>query len=400
MKKIRLAVIGCGIFARNFVPLFKAHPNVERVYCCDTVASRAEEYSKKFDVEIIPTFEECLARPDVDAVAIFTERHTHAPLSIAALNAGKHVYCAVPMACTPEECGEIIEAVKRTHLIYMMGETCIYYPCSMYCKQEMMKGSFGRFVYAESQYFHDISHFEEKYTSDLASYTIPPFFYATHSVAMVLNAADTYAVKVTAFGYRDDDERFTVGNNPWDNEFSDEFSLMQLANGGIARVSECRRIGYKSPSSYINGFYGTKGSYQFSNAQHILTRLTEKGVDLTDVSDEVNPRAMTENKNDPEFKHKVGNHVWQVNSPSPIQDVDYARLPEAYKAIPNVNGHMASHQLLIDDFCTAVAEQKLPPVNAWQAARYTVPGLIAHKSAKLGGVPLDIPDFGDAPDEW
>ena len=64
-----------------------------------------------------------------------------------------------------------------------------------------------------------------------------------------------------------------------------------------------------------------------------------------------------------------------------------------------INGHMASHQFLIDDFCTAVYENKLPYVNAWRAARFTIPGLVAHESAKLGGVPLDIPDFGDAPFE-
>ena len=57
------------------------------------------------------------------------------------------------------------------------------------------------------------------------------------------------------------------------------------------------------------------------------------------------------------------------------------------------------HQLLIDDFCKAVASRRMPYVNAWRAARYTIPGLIAHESAKLGGALLDVPDFGDAPDE-
>ena len=58
---------------------------------------------------------------------------------------------------------------------------------------------------------------------------------------------------------------------------------------------------------------------------------------------------------------------------------------------------MASHQLLIDDFCTAVSEGAMPYVNAWRAARFTIPGLIAHESAKQGGVLMDIPDFGDGP---
>ncbi len=95
----------------------------------------------------------------------------------------------------------------------------------------------------------------------------------------------------------------------------------------------------------------------------------------------------------------MANHGWQWNGFSQVQDAERERLPESFKAIPNHNGHMASHQLLIDDFCTAAANGTLPKVNAWLAARFTIPGLIAHESAKQGGVLLDIPDFGAPPTE-
>ncbi|MBQ3126638.1 MAG: exo-alpha-sialidase, partial [Clostridia bacterium] len=62
-------------------------------------------------------------------------------------------------------------------------------------------------------------------------------------------------------------------------------SLMRLANGGVIRVNECRRIGWKAPSSSISAFYGTKGAYQFSNAQHVYVQNTENGMVLQDVSD-------------------------------------------------------------------------------------------------------------------
>ena len=108
---------------------------------------------------------------------------------------------------------------------------------------------------------------------------------------------------------------------------------------------------------------------------------------------------MTEHKQDGDYKNMVANHKFQWNDYSPVQKSRYDLLPDEFKNMPNANGHMASHQLLIDDFCTAVATGKMPYVNAWRAARYTIPGLIAHESAKLGGVPLDIPDFGEAPEE-
>ena len=145
-NKFTLAIIGCGSFARDFVRLFQKHPVIEKVYVCDKIREKAEAYAEKFGTEIIDTYEEVLARPDIDAVAIFVQRHLHGPIVLAALNAGKHVYSAVPMASTVEECGEIVRAVEKTGLTYMMGETCIYYPSSMYCKKEYEKGTFGDFV--------------------------------------------------------------------------------------------------------------------------------------------------------------------------------------------------------------------------------------------------------------
>ena len=399
-EKLTVAVIGCGGFAQNFVPLFKLHPYVEKVYCCDIVKERAEKYSEKFEVEIIESFEDVIAHNDINTVAIFTQRHIHGDLASRALRAGKNVYSAVPMAISVEDCKKIIDAVVESGKIYMMGETCVYYPSSMYCREANKKGEFGNFVYGESQYFHDLSHFPAQYVDDrYNSAGSPPFFYPTHSTAMVLHAAETKVLKVTGVGYRDKEENtpFAVGENRWDNLFSDEFALMQLENGGVARVAECRRIGYKAPSSYVSGFYGTLGSYQLSNAQHIKATLRPGGVNLEEVSDYVNPEAMTQAKNDENFKEKVANHGWQWSDVSPVQRKRWERLPDSYKENAKINGHMASHQFLIDDFCTAVYENTQPYVNAWRAARYTIPGLIAHESAVKGGVLMDVPDFGDCP---
>lgn len=397
-RKLTVAFIGCGSFARMFVPLFQKHPLCEKVYVCDIIPERAGEYNRLFGTEIIGSFEEAIGRDDITAVAIFTQRHLHGNLVKAALRAGKDVYSAVPMGISVDECREIIEAVKETGRTYMMGETCIYYPSSMFCKEKYEAGEFGRFVYAEAQYYHNISHFSEAFRSDLSSAGVPPFFYPTHSTSMVLNALDTYATRVVAFGYedREEDPYFKAGVNQWDNVYSNGYSLMKLANGGTARINECRRIGWKAPSSSVSAFYGTRGGYQFSNAQHVFTHLTPTGVDLEDVSAYVNPRAMEENRGSEDFMQRVANHVWQGNSPAPVQDREYARIPESYTGMPN--GHMASHQLLVDDFCTSVYHHTLPSVHAWKAARFTIPGLCAHESMLRNGEPVDVPDFGEAPE--
>ena len=48
--KIKVAIIGCGDFASNFVHIFNAHPDVEKVYCCDVIKDRAENYAKKYNI--------------------------------------------------------------------------------------------------------------------------------------------------------------------------------------------------------------------------------------------------------------------------------------------------------------------------------------------------------------
>jgi len=63
-------------------------------------------------------------------------------------------------------------------------------------------------------------------------------------------------------------------------------------------------------------------------------------------------------------------------------------------------GHNGSHPFLVDDFVKAVTEYKLPPNNIWQAARYNLPGIVAHESALRDGEPLSVPDFGDVPAGW
>ena len=395
--KIRIAIIGCGEFAKEFIPIFKAHPYVEKIFVCDKIKEKALEYQKKFDVEVIDTFEDALNRKDVNAIAIFVQRHLHGPFAIKALNAGKNVYSAVPMASEVSHCKEIIDVVKRTGLTYMMGETCVYYPCSIYCKKEHAKGTFGKFVYAESQYIHDIEHFGPNAENN-PELAVPPLYYSTHSLGMVLNALDTHVTKVSALGTIDhvDGGIYRKGNNIWDNEFSNEFSFMQLANGGIVRINECRRMGYKAPSSFISSFYGTDGAYQYNNAQHLVTTKTKQGVNLKDVSEEVSSYQMNEHRSDIDFKERVANHAWAWDSYSPVQQDEYERLPNELKSLSQ-NGHMASHQFLIDDFCQATYKGEMPKVNAWVAARFTIPGLIAHESAKQGGVMLDVPDFGDAP---
>ena len=408
-EKIKIAVIGCCRFSPFFVPLFKAHPFVEKVYVCDLKRERAEDFAKRFDVEIIDSFEEALASDEINSIAIFTQRFQHGQMVIDSLKAGKHVYSAVPGATSIDEIIEIEKLVRETRLTYSMGETGYYRAPAIFCRREFAKGTFGKFTYGEAHYNHDIRNMENSFKSsggeDWKKYAgIPPFFYPTHSTSMVLSTMPgVYAKKVVAFGYKESprtDIYGTDGQNLYDNPFSNEVMLLELSNGGIVRISENRCVGWMSPETYISQYYGTDGGYEFSVAKHHLAAWDPERpgkVIMKDVTDELQPESVTNmiNEDYADAIQKIADTAGFFEA-SPIQPT--WRVPESFKEIHN--GHNGTHHFLIDDFCRAVETGKLSPTNIWQVARWNIPGLLAHQSAMQGGVTIEVPDLGNPPEDW
>ena len=401
--KIRIGFVGCGQFARNFVPLFRVHPAVEYVAVCDKFRDRAEDYMQRFGCdEIFDTYDEMIASERINAVAIFSQRDLHGQMAIAALKAGKHVYSAVPMALKVEEILEIVRLVKETGLTYSMGETGIYRPASIFCRRAYQSGEIGNLVYAEAQYNHDMSrlyHVFQYTEGDLWKKMagLPPLYYPTHSTSMVLSATKARALSVTALGYEEkrDTDIFGEGKNYWDNPFSNTSMLLKMSDGSIVRISENRRMAWFVPETYITGFHGDKGSYECSLMQHSFIKIDgedAKRVRYEDVSDLLNPTELTRHKNEPDFLSKAVNGEWSGGE-APIQCV--SRLPKEFEGLHT--GHAGTHKFMVDDFCQAVVSGYLSPTNAWQAARYNLPGLIGHESALRGGECLPIPDAGDPP---
>ena len=408
-EKMRIVVIGCGRFAKSFVPLFKAHPVVEKVYVCDIRKEREERYSKLYDVERWESFEAALESKEINAVAIFTPREMHGQMVINALKAGKHVYSAVPCAIGVDEIKEIERLVRETRLTYSMGETGFYRAPAVYCREEFKKGTFGKFVYAEAQYNHDIRNMEDSFKSsggdEWRRYAgVPPFFYPTHSTAMVLGCMPgVYAKKVTALGFAGSPRTDIYGHenqNNYDNPFSCETMLMELSNGGVVRISENRCVGWMSPETYISQFYGTDGGYEFSVARHHKTQWDPERpgkVIMKDVTELLQPKAIYDMicENYEDAIQKIADSAGFTLT-SPIQPTE--RVPKEFEGLPNK--HNGTHHFLIDDFCRAYETGKLSPTNIWAVARFNLPGLIAHQSALNDGIPMEVPDLGDPPADW
>ena len=210
-----IGIVGAGQFGSQFAHLFNLHPGVSAVYVVDELPERAESVVRRLDLAgVVPDFDALLAS-DVDAVAVFTQRWTHGPLVERALRAGKHVYSAVPMAVAEEEIARIIQAVRDTGKVYMMGETSYYNPATVYAREQQAAGRFGRVFYSEGDYVHDMDlGFYDAYQysggerwKETASY--PPMLYPTHAIGGVLGAIPAHAVSVSCVGVKD--QRDEVG---------------------------------------------------------------------------------------------------------------------------------------------------------------------------------------------
>lgn len=373
---ISIGVVGAGQFAERFYPLFKLHPDVSAVYVTDTIPERAAAAASSYDLDgTFGSFGELL-RSDCDAVAVFTQRWTHGPLVREALEAGKHVYSTVPMASSADDLSAIVSLVEGSGLTYMMGETSYYYPAAVYARQRREAGDFGRIFYAEGDYVHDMDlGFYAAYQfsggerwKETASY--PPMLYPTHAIGGVLSVLESHATSVSCIGVRDSrgDGVFDREVSMFDNDFSNASALFQLSDGAAMRTNEMRRVGYPShirESRYR--YFGTEAS--FEQLAEVSVWQTKKGViDVSELLEVRDGRARVH---------------------------DRSRLPQSYADLPS--GHEGSHHFLADDFVRAVVDGTMPPVNAWVAARFTLPGIVAHQSANTGAARLDIPDLGDAP---
>ncbi len=122
-KKLRIGIIGAGgIVRQRHLPGLQALPNAQVVAVCNSRLETAQKMAKEFNIpDIVDDWAEMLDRPDLDIIWIGTPPHLHAPITISALEAGKHVFCQARMAMDLREGREMLAAAQaRPHLVTML----------------------------------------------------------------------------------------------------------------------------------------------------------------------------------------------------------------------------------------------------------------------------------------
>lgn len=146
MKKIKVAVIGCGMIAKTqHIQHYHDNEKAEIKYLVDPMEDRAKALAKQFNVPYTSAdYKTILEDDEIEAVSICTPNDTHAPIAIACLNAGKHVLCEKPAALTMEQVHEMKAAADRNNRILNIGVVNRYNTGVNKIKQMIENGELGK----------------------------------------------------------------------------------------------------------------------------------------------------------------------------------------------------------------------------------------------------------------
>ena len=385
-KKFNVAIIGLG-FGTQFIPIYQRHPDANMYAICRRSEKELNLVGATFGIANRYTnYDDVLADTNVDFVHINTPIHDHGPMSIAAIKAGKHVMCTVPMAISVDHCREIVELVKETGLKYMMAETVLYSREYFYAKQLYESGELGEIQFLQGSHHQDMEGWPEPWPG------LPPMFYATHCISPCLAIVNGEAEYVSCFGSgKIQDELVARFGAP----FSIESAHIKLRNSNLtARVY---RSLFEAARQYRESFdvFGSKQSLEWPlvDGEGFVLHTAKRPLE-----------DMTQRVFAPDYANRLPESVRHFTTKTFLDLDEYQHL-SADGADPDgthahlvldpgsLEGHGGSHPHLVHEFLMALKEDRDPFPNAIQSANITCAGILAHESAMNDGMIKKLPEF-------
>jgi predicted dehydrogenase len=365
-KRVNVAMIGLG-FGAEFIPIYQRHPLANVHAICRRNEAALNEVGDTFGIDQrYVKFEDVLADPQVDFVHINSPIPDHAWMSLEALKAGKHVMCTVPMATTVEDCEKICALVAETGLKYMMAETVVYSREFLFIKQMYDQGELGKIQYMQASHPQDMDGWPDYWERMI------PMHYATHVVSPVLGLVDGRAEYVSCLGsgtVRPDIQEKSG------NAYAVESCHLKLKDSDIA--AHIWRFLYDTARQYRESFdvYGTKKSFEWAlveGQEHVLH---------------------TAKKPEPEIPERVSVPDFAHLLPAEIQPFTQSIEDSDHLSFVQGGGHGGSHPHLVNEFITALVEDRDAWPNATTSANWTCVGICAHQSTQQGGAIVKLPEF-------
>jgi predicted dehydrogenase len=367
-RTVNVAMVGLG-FGAEFIPIYKNLESANVYALCRRNESELNKAADQFEIEKRYTsYDDVLADPAVDFVHINSPISDHAWMSLKALDAGKHVMCTVPMATTIDECRQIVEKVKETGLKYMMAETVVYSREFLFIKEMYDNGELGTIQHLAASHPQDMDGWPEYWERMI------PMHYATHVVSPCLGLVDGLAEYVSCFGsgaVRDDIAEKSG------NRFAVESCHIKVKDSDL--VAHVWRCLYDVARQYRESFdvYGTKKSFEWTlieNEPHVIHTAKKPEPEIAEKIEV------------PDYAHLLPESIRKFTLPQEIHDAEHLSFLQG-------GGHGGSHPHLVNEFVSALVEDRDPRPNAVTSANWTCVGICAHESATQGGEIVRLPEF-------
>jgi predicted dehydrogenase len=371
--KVRVAIVGLG-FGAEFVPIYQKHPDAEMYAICRRDKNELNKVGDKLGVKVrYSDYSELLKDPNVDAIHINSPIPDHASQSLAALKAGKHVACTVPMATSIEDCKKIVELQRQVNKVYMMMETVVYSREYLFVKELYERGDLGRIQFMRGSHQQDMEGWPSYWPG------LPPMWYATHCVSPCLAllskpSQPAHAESVVCHGsgrIREDLIKH------YGSSFAIETATFKIRGSDV--VAEVTRSLFDTARQYRESFdaFGSKKSFEWQQVENEEPILHELG--------KPEPQIPKRTKV-PDYASRLPEPIRRFTQPAAIQDADHLSFLQG-------GGHGGSHPHLAHNFLQAVLGKQPAFPDAATSANWTMVGLCAHESAMKGGDRVQIPQL-------
>ena len=369
-NRINIAIVGLG-FGAEFIPIYQRHPHARLEAICQRTPEKLDAIGDAFGIAKRYTdYRDLLADPEVQAVHINTPIPDHAEMSLAALRAGKHVACTVPMATSVADCRKIVELQRKTGLKYMMMETVVYAREYLYIKQLADEGTLGKIQFLQASHQQDMDGWPNYWPG------LPPMWYATHCVGPVCALTNATAEYVSCFGSGTIRKELIA---KYGSPFAIETTHIKFHKSDLA--ARIYRSLFDVARQYRESFdvYGSKASVEWPLIEHEPLVLHRAKLPEPKI-----PKLVRA----PDFAKRL---------PAPIRPFTtkgvYDLGKKTHLSFTQGAGHGGSHPHLAHEFLMALIEDRDPFPNAQQSANWTCVGLCAHESALKGGGIVKLPAF-------
>ncbi|WP_284645511.1 Gfo/Idh/MocA family protein [Paenibacillus silviterrae] len=296
MSQLNVAVIGVGSISTHHLKSYQRNPHVRLYAVCDLNGERARAKAEEYNAEKAYTdYHELLADPKVDAVSICTWNNTHAEISIAALEAGKHVLVEKPPAMTVEEALRMQDAVKRTGKLLQIGFVRRYDANAQLLRELAEQGEFGELYYAKASalrrlgnpggWFADIERSGGGPLIDIGVHMIDLIWYLMGKPKPVSVSGNTYRKLGNRSSIRNLNFYKAADYDPTHNTVEDMANaLIRFDNGASLQVDVSFTLHAKE-DSMMSRLYGTQGGFEIDPAVVIVT---EKHNTIMNMTPQVN----------------------------------------------------------------------------------------------------------------